>query len=201
MKKFIFCITFLLLTCSAGFAAQLSDFPLGMPQKDALANGVVMKDDKGGVARISFGGMDWPAAFIFENGALVYIILNGNGDEFIAAADDGMWQLGWLIIYAATDKSKVVFDAVKLAASGANEEQIGEAYEKFQEESQKLKYTRSSSVYISERVWMTFRQTPGNPIEQYPDAVVCNITTDGSNINLVLSTFGYIDKLKKSQTK
>lgn len=199
MNRLILCVAVLLLTCStASAAARLSDFPVGMAEKEAVGRGVVKQDAKGGSLSIEFGGEVWPAAFIFEDGKLAYVALKGNGQKYMAAAEEGLWQLGWLIIYATTDKN-IIFDAVALSAKGVPEEQIGEAYGQFQEQMQRQKYTKSASIYISERVWVTFKNSTENPVIKYPDAVVCNITTDGEEINIVFSTFGYIEKVKNAR--
>jgi len=200
MRKIILVLALLFVINSSAMAANwLSDFPLGMTKVEAVAKGLVMKDQFGGLMDIMFGGKEWPTALVFENDKLVYLLLKGNGDEYISAADEGGWQLGWLIIYAATDKN-LTFDAVKLASSGMDETAIGEEYEKFQEIMQSQKFTNSVSVYISERVWVTFKQLRGeNPVEKYPDAALCNATTIGNDITIVFSTFGYMDKVKKAK--
>ena len=199
MKKIVLSLVLLFVISSAAAAAPwLSEFPLGMTQAEAVAKGLVMQDQHGGLVNVMFGGREWPTALVFENERLVYLILQGSGDEYVAAADDGLWQLGWLIIYAATERN-LVFDAVKLAASGMDETAIGDEYEKFQEIMRSQQFMNSVSIYVSDRVWMTFRELRGdeNPVEKHPDAVICNVTTNGNDITLVFSTFGYMDKINR----
>jgi len=195
MKRIIFGLVLLLIISSTAVAApMLSEFPLGMSQKDAVAKGLVMRDQHGGMINVNFGAKEWPAAMVFENEKLVYIILKGSGNESITAIDDILGQSGWLIIYASTDNN-LVFDAIKLASSGMNEEAIGDEYEKYLRIMQSQKYTNSVTIYVSERVWYTFKLLRNeNPIEKYPEAVMCNLTTEGNDITLVFSTFGYMNR-------
>ena len=199
MKKIVIGLFLLLVICSTAVAAPLlSEFPMGMSLNDAKTKGLIMRDNIGGILSISFGDKVWPAALVFENEKLVHLILKGAGSEFIAASDDGLlWQLSWLIIYSATDRN-LVFDAVKLASSGMSDEAISEEYGKFLDIVQSQKFVNSVSVYVSERVWATFKQLRNeNPVDVYPDATLCNVTTDGNDITLVFSTFGYISRMNK----
>jgi hypothetical protein len=198
MKKIFLSLALLFVICSVAIAApRLSEFPLGMTQKDAIAKGLIMRDQHGGILATMFGGKEWPTALEFENDKLVYLILKGVGEEFISVADEGLWQIGWLVIYMATDKN-LVFDAVKLAASGKNEMAIADEYEKFQEIMQSQKFTNSVSMYVSDRVWETFKQLRDeSPIEKYADTALCNVTIQGNDVSLVFTTFGYMDKINK----
>ena len=199
MKKVILSLAFLFIINSTAMAArQLSDFPLGMSRAEAISKGLVMRDQHGGLADVIFGGKEWPAALVFEDEKLIYLILNGSGDEYLSAADDGLWQLGWLVIYAATDNN-LTFDAVKLAASGMDEIAIGEEYENFQQIVQSQNFKDSVSVYVSERVWIAFRELRGeNPVDKYPDATICNVTVNKNEATLVFSTFGYMNKIRQN---
>jgi len=198
MKRIILSLVLIFVINSAAMAAHLlSEFPLGMPKAEAIAKGLVMKDQHGGLLNVMFGNREWPTALVFENEKLAYLILKGNGEEYVSSADDGLWQLGWLAVYVATEKN-LVFDAVKLAASGMDEMAIGDEYEKFQGIMQSQKFENSVSVYISDRVWSAFKGLSGEkPAEKYPDAALCNVTANGNDITLVFSTFGYIDKMNK----
>ena len=199
MKKIILGLVLALVINSTAMAAHmLSDFPLGMSKAEAIAKGLVLQDQQGGLANILFGAKEWPTALVFENEKLVYLMLKGNGEDFLSSADYGLLQqLDWLVVYVSTDKN-LVFDAIKLAASGMNETAIGDEYEKFQGIMQSQKFTNSLSVYVSERVWAAFKQLRGEkPADKYPDAAICSVTTNGNDITLVFSTFGYIDKMNK----
>ncbi|MCL1874750.1 MAG: hypothetical protein FWF87_00660 [Synergistaceae bacterium] len=196
MKRIIVCIALLFVIESVALAAQmLSEFPMGMAQKDAIAKGLVMKDQQGGVVVTEFGGKEWPTAMVFENEKLVYLILKGEGNEYLTGADYGL--LGWLVIHMATDNN-LVFDAIKLASSGKNEDEIGVEFEKFLDIMQAQKYTKYSASYIGEAVWLTIKYLRGdeNPVEKYPSANICNMTVNGSDISLVFTTFGYMGKIK-----
>jgi hypothetical protein len=200
MKKVVLSLALLLIISSAATVAaapQLSEFPIGMAQDEALVKGLVMRDQYGGTVNVTFGGKVWPAALVFENRRLVYVIIKENGDEYLTATDDGLWQIGWLVIYASTERN-LVFDAINLAASGKDETAIGEEYERFQDIMRSQNFTNSNSVYISPRVWAAFALLKGeNPIEKYPDATICNVTIEGKDVTLVFSTFGYMDKMNR----
>ena len=198
MKRIILGLALILVINSTAMAAHLlSEFPLGMFKAEAITKGLVLQDQQGGLLDIMFGGKEWPTALVFENEKLVYLMLKGNGEDFVSSANDGLWQLGWLVVYVSTDKN-LVFDAIKLAASGMDEMAIGDEYEKFQGIMQSQKFTNSLSVYVSDRVWSAFKQLRGEkPTDKYPDAAICNVTANGNDITIVFSTFGYIDKMNK----
>ena len=199
MKKIVFSLVLLFVINSAAMAAhQLSEFPLGMPKMEALAKGLVLQDQQGGLMNIAFGGREWPTALVFENDKLVYLLLKGNGDEYVSAINYGLVaQLGWLIIYEATDKN-LVFDAIKLASSGMDEMAIADEYEKFLTIMESQRFTSSTSVYISSMVWAAFKQLRGeNPVDTYPEATLCHATINGNDVSLVFTTFGYMDRIKK----
>jgi hypothetical protein len=198
MKKIILCFALLFVINSVAMAApMLSEFPLGMTQKEAVAKGLIMQDEQGGILVTSFGDLDWPTAMVFENDKLIYLILKGSSEEFVSALDTGLWRIGWLVVYAATDNN-LVFDAVKLASSGKNEFEIGDEYDTFLQIMTTQGFTNSHSVYISENVWSTFKQLRGeNPVDKYPEAALCNVTIRGNDITAVFTTFGYMDKMNK----
>ena len=191
-------LVLLVVFCSVAVAApSLSEFPIGMTQEEAVAKGLVMRDQHGGTVNVVFGGKVWPAALVFENRKLVYVIIKENGDEYLTATEDGLWQIGWLVIYSATDRN-LVFDAIQLAASGKDENAIGEEYERFLNIMRNQNLTNSNSVYISPRVWAAFAVLRGEkPVEKYPDATMCNVTIEGKDATLVFTTFGYMDKMNK----
>jgi hypothetical protein len=201
MKRIVLCFVLVFVINSVAVAAPLlSDFPLGMTQKEAIAKGLVMQDEYGGILNVMFGGKEWPAALVFENEKLIYLILKGNGSEFISAAEDGLWLISWLIIYEATDNN-FVFDAIKHAASGMSDEAIGEEYEKFLIIKNSQNYKNSNAIYVSVGVWSTIRLLRGEtPVDKYPDAALCNISTDGNEVTLVFTTFGYMDKMSRQAT-
>jgi hypothetical protein len=202
MKKIIFGFVLIFVICPAVMAAPLlSEFPLGMTQKEATAKGLIVRDQQGGVVAAMFGGKEWPAAMVFENDKLVYIILKGSGDEFSTAADYGILQLGWVVINAATENN-LVFDALNLVFSGMDADAIDIEYEKFQEIMQTQKYTNYTATYMSYRVFVALLQLKNEkPIDKYPDATICNLTVNGSDTTVVFTTFGYMDKMKKQSTK
>lgn len=200
MKKILLCIALLFLIDSVVMATpQLSEFPLGMNQKEAVGKGLILKDNQGGAMVTEFGGKDWPTAMVFENETLVYLILRGDGDEYISAADYGL--LGWLVTHMATENN-LEFDAIKLASTGMNEDQIGIEFEKFLDIMQAQKYTKFNSTYIGEAVWLTIKYlgSDENPIEKYPKANICNMKVNGSDISLIFTTFGYMGKLNNQTT-
>jgi len=200
MKKIVLGLALLFVFNSVAMAApMISEFPLGMTQKEAIANGLIMQDELGGILVASFGDKDWPTALVFENDKLIYLILKGASEEFVNAADVGLGRIGWLAVYATTDNN-LVFDAVKLASSGKNESEIGDEYDRFLEIMTSQGYTNLNSVYISDYVWVTFRQLRGeSPVDKFPEAALCNVTTSGNDITLVFTTFGYMDKMNKQQ--
>ena len=198
LRKVILSIVLLFIINSCAMAAhQISDFPLGMSKVEAIAKGLVMKDQFGGLIDIRFGSKEWPTALVFEDEKLVYLMLNGKGNDYVAAAEDGLWQLGWLAVYATTDNN-LTFDAVNLAASGMDEMAIGEEYEKFHQIMQSQKYANCASMYISDRVWSTIKQLKAEkPADKYPDAAICNVTIKNNEALIIFSTFGYIKKMNR----
>ncbi|MCL1941399.1 MAG: hypothetical protein FWG09_05605 [Synergistaceae bacterium] len=200
MKKIIISLALIFIINSAAAAApSFYEFPLGMAKTEAVAKGLVLQDQFGGLMDVDFGGKTWPTALVFEDEKLVYLILKGNGNEYLSASDDGLGRLGWLVIYASTDKN-LVFDAIKLASSGKDEEGIADEFEKFQEIMQSQNFTNFTSIYISDWIWMALKHLRGeNPAEKYPDATICNMTANGNEITLMFSTFGYMEKAKKQR--
>jgi len=198
MRIVVLSLILLFVICSVASAArQLSEYPIGMTQDEALAKGLVMQDQHGGTVNVMFGGKAWPAALVFENRKLVYLIIKENGDDYLTAADDGLWHIGWIVIHAATERN-LVFDAIKLAASGKDEIAIGEEYEKFLEIMRSQNFTNLNSTYISPRVWAAFALLRGeNPVEKYPDATICNVSIEGKDVTLVFSSIGYVDKMNR----
>jgi|GEM_PF-2107013 len=198
MKKIVLSLALLFVINSVAMAApMLSEFPIGMTQKDAIAKGLIMQDEYGGIIVTSFGDKDWPTALVFENDKLIYLILKGTGEELVTAADIGLGRIGWLTVYAATDNN-LVFDAVNLASTGKDESDIGDEFDRFLEIMQSQGYKNSNFVYISDYVWYTFKELRGeSPVDKFPEAALCNVTTSGNDITLIFTTFGYMDKMNK----
>ena len=199
MKKIILSLALLFVINSAAMGAhQLSDFPLGMTQQEAVARGLAMQDQYGGLVNIMFGGREWPAALVFENQRLVYVLLRQSGEDFITGARGGLFgQLGWLAIYAVTDRN-LEFDAVALASSGMSEEAIEREHERFRETMQIQNIRNFTSVHVSMRVWAALRQLrEGTPAETFPDAVLSHLTVNENEVTLMFTTFGYMDRMNR----
>jgi len=199
MKRIILSLVLLFFAInSAALAAPaIAEFPLGMTKQEAVSKGLIMKDEQGGILVTTFGEKDWPTALTFENDKLVSLILKGSDEEFVAAANEGLLRLDWMVIHSATENNQV-FDAFKLIFEGKSFDDVVLEYENFYNvnitQSQNL--TKYTSTYISERTLVAFlKLRDQKPVEAYPDSTLCRVSAAGNDITLMFTTFAYMGKM------